>query len=100
MSSILWLALKDLRLLWRDRVGLFWVLALPLLMALFFGSILGTGDSGKAKMTIAAVDESGSPVAEAFFVKLESSRALTCGGCHAILLRCSWPKAGWSRMSL
>lgn len=77
MSSILHLALKDLRLLWRDRVGLFWVFALPLLMALFFGSILSTGDSGKAKMTIAAVDESGSPNAEAFFANLESSSALS-----------------------
>jgi hypothetical protein len=34
------LALKDLRLLARDRVGLFWVLGFPLVFATFFGSVL------------------------------------------------------------
>ena len=38
--KILWtLAWKDLRLLGRDRFGVFWVLAFPLMMALLFGAI-------------------------------------------------------------
>ena len=39
MNSVIILALKDLRILWRDPVRLFWVLGFPLLMALFFGSV-------------------------------------------------------------
>jgi ABC-type transport system involved in cytochrome c biogenesis permease component len=37
MKGMLILAAKDLRLLWRDRFGLFWVLGFPLIMALLFG---------------------------------------------------------------
>ena len=33
------LAVKDVRLLWRDKLGFFWVLGFPLLMALFFGTM-------------------------------------------------------------
>lgn len=51
------LAGKDLRLLWRDKFGLFWVAVFPLLMALFFGSIFGTGGSRAGNMRIAAVDQ-------------------------------------------
>lgn len=43
MNAALWLALKDLRLLVRDRVALFWVLGFPLLFALFLGSVLRAG---------------------------------------------------------
>ena len=43
MGAVINLALKDLRLLLRDRFGLFWVLAFPLLMALFFGAIFRSG---------------------------------------------------------
>ena len=49
MNSLIILALKDLRLLWRDKVNVFWVLGFPLIMALFFGSIFsGGGGSGVA----------------------------------------------------
>ena len=46
MRAVWTLAIKDLRLLVRDRVSLFWVLAFPLLLALFFGSMFG-GDEGE-----------------------------------------------------
>ncbi|HOD66769.1 MAG TPA: ABC transporter permease [candidate division Zixibacteria bacterium] len=57
MKTLLTLARKDLRLLWRDRFGLFWVIVFPLLMALFFGSIFSTGGARAGSMKIAAVDE-------------------------------------------
>ena len=56
MQVLLTLALKDLRLLWRDKFGLFWVIVFPLLMALFFGSIFGSGGGGARNMKIAVVD--------------------------------------------
>jgi len=46
MNAVWALARKDLVILLRDRFGLFWVVAFPLLMALFFGSIFGSGSSG------------------------------------------------------
>ena len=41
MSSIVFIALKDLRLLTRDRFGLFWVLFFPLAMALMLVVLMG-----------------------------------------------------------
>ncbi len=39
MNPALVIAKKDLRCLVRDKQGLFWALAFPLVMALFFGAI-------------------------------------------------------------
>ncbi len=51
------LATKDLRLLYRDRVALFFVVAVPILYGLFFGAISGSFRSGEARLKIAIVDE-------------------------------------------
>lgn len=76
MGAVFTLALKDLRLLLRDRVSLFWILAFPLLFALFFGTIFGGGgDDDKAAMPIVVVDESGGS-AEGFIERLSDSDAL------------------------
>lgn len=76
MRSIVNLAIKDLRLLVRDKAGLFWVAAFPLLMALFFGSIFGFGDDGARKLRIATVEESVSPLARQFYDNLSKSEAI------------------------
>jgi ABC-2 type transport system permease protein len=62
MKAIILLALKDLRLLWRDRFGLFWVLAFPFLMALFFGAIYGDmgGGGSRSEMKVIIVDQDNS----------------------------------------
>lgn len=54
-----WLiALKDLRLLWRDPVSLFWVVGFPVVFAVFFGAVLQAGASGEtAPWKVAVVDE-------------------------------------------
>jgi len=76
MRSILALTFKDLRLLWRDRFGLFWVVAFPLIMALFFGSIF-SGAGGKARtMEVALVNDNSSEAARAFYGELASSSAI------------------------
>ncbi len=81
----LWaLASKDLRLLVRDRAGLFLTFAWPLVLATFFGALgpgFGAGlesesefiqgDKGRA-MAVLAVDESGSPEAKALLAALEA----------------------------
>ena len=53
------IAWKDLRLLLRDRVALFWVVGFPLVFALFFGSVMKAGvDSETIPMSVVLVDES------------------------------------------
>lgn len=76
MKSILIIAVKDLRLLARDKAGFFWVLGWPLLMALFFGSIISGGSENRAPMPIAAVDLDQSAYSKAFFGSLRKSDAL------------------------
>ena len=78
MNPILALARKDLKLLVRDKFALFWILAFPLMYALFFGAIFGDGgDGGRAKMKLALVDEDGSDVSAALAANLADSEALT-----------------------
>lgn len=52
------LALKDLRLLLRDRVALFWVLGFPVLFALFVGAVVRAGlDGDTGPLPVMLVDE-------------------------------------------
>ena len=82
MGGVLTIAKKDLRLLVRDRVGLFWALVFPLVYAVFFGLFMGgKGDVGggvsvQSKIRIALVDLDGSPESRAFVNRLNSSDAL------------------------
>lgn len=75
MRSVWTLAVKDLRLLVRDRMSLFWVLAFPLLLALFFGTLFGGDSDERSAMRIVVVDESGGDGA-ALIGRLEASDGL------------------------
>ena len=75
MNAILAIALKDLKLLARDKSGFFWVLLFPLLIALFFGSVFAGGES-RAPMPIAVVDQDGSAFSHAMAAELAKSEAL------------------------
>lgn len=61
IAAAVWtIALKDLRLLLRDRIALFWVLAFPLLFSYFIGAVMRVGVDRKiAPLHVAWVDESG-----------------------------------------
>ena len=75
IGNVLRIALKDLRLLWRDKFGMFWVLAFPLIMGLFFGSVFGGGGS-TAAMTVAVVDEDDTQASRDFAAALEETDAI------------------------
>ncbi|HEX7078271.1 MAG TPA: ABC transporter permease [Candidatus Eisenbacteria bacterium] len=74
MSAIWTIAMKDLLLLRRNKAALFWVVGLPILMALFFGSIGGGG--GRAAMPVAIVNEDSTAYARALVGRLRGSEAL------------------------
>jgi len=77
MGSIFTLARKDLRLLWRDKFGMFWVLLFPLMFALFFGAIFSSGGSdGTRSLKIAVVDQDSTDASQVFVEKLIESEAL------------------------
>ncbi|MCH8967221.1 MAG: ABC transporter permease, partial [Planctomycetes bacterium] len=58
MNEIFALAIKDLRLMARDRVGMIFAFGLPLIYASFFGTIFsGEGSAGTSSIKIAVVDE-------------------------------------------
>jgi ABC-2 type transport system permease protein len=62
MNAILTLAWKDLRLLFRDKVGVFFTLGFPLLMAVLFGYVFaGAGGGGREPVGVALVDLDGTP---------------------------------------
>lgn len=63
MGPIIAIAVKDLKLLLRDRTAAFFVFIFPIFVALFFGIIFGGGgrDGGGGRMPVAVVDESKGP---------------------------------------
>jgi ABC-2 type transport system permease protein len=77
IARIVSLALKDLKILSRDRLSLFWTLGFPLLIAIFFGSVFGGGGSGeKGKLSIAWVDHDKTPTAVRYFELLSSNKEI------------------------
>lgn len=74
MNQLLALAGKDLKLLQRDTTGLLFILGVPLLFAVFFGSLFG-GESTNA-ISIAVVDLDQSEASAAFVASLRADEAL------------------------
>jgi ABC-2 type transport system permease protein len=76
VKAIVPLAMKDLRLLLRDRGGLFVTFVFPLVYCIFFGLIF-SGRGGVAQaMRIAVVDEDRSAQSQAFINKLKGGEEL------------------------
>lgn len=76
MMSILTIALKDFRLLLRDKGGFFAVFVFPILFAIFFGLIYSGSGGGSGGMRVAIVNEDGGPVSRAFVNDLRSDTVL------------------------
>lgn len=71
MKRIFLIAMKDLKLVSRDKEGMFFMLVFPILMALFFGTVMGGGGgSSRGKLTISVTDEDQSDISKAFITAL------------------------------
>lgn len=77
MNAILTLAGKDLLLLWRDKVTMFWMFGLPLIFAAFFGSIFGgSGPDESNPLRVAVVEDGITAGARRLAERLDASDAL------------------------
>jgi ABC-2 type transport system permease protein len=75
MNALLTIACKDLRVLARDRMALFWALGFPVVFALFFGSIMKVGgDAERAPIPVVLVADDGSARVS------ETARAMRAAG--------------------
>lgn len=77
MTRVFRMALKDLKLLSRDKVGLFFMLIFPIVMGVFFGYVMsGAGSSKPTVMRVAIVDDDQSPMSEKFVSVLSNIESL------------------------
>lgn len=74
MSRIWAIASKDLRLIARDRSGLFFVLFFPIIFAVFFGSMYG-GDEGRS-IPIAVLDLDDTKTSRSYVETLQEDSAI------------------------
>ena len=77
MKRIFNMALKDLRILSRDKMGAFFILGFPILMGLFFGLMMSDmGGGGSGKMRIAIVDQDDTDISRMFVQQLQNHGSL------------------------
>ncbi|MDX2174971.1 MAG: ABC transporter permease [Candidatus Sumerlaeia bacterium] len=78
MYEISAIALKDLRLLLRDKGGLFWVVGWPFINAIIFGFLFSGGGGGSlGGLSLAVVDNDRSALSAAYVAELRKNDALT-----------------------
>lgn len=70
MSAFLRLAAHDVRLTVKDRVSLFWLVLLPILLMWIFGRVMGGGD-GPPQVSLTVLDRDGGWLAKAFAAELD-----------------------------
>ncbi|MEM8756561.1 MAG: ABC transporter permease [Planctomycetota bacterium] len=73
IGPIVQLALKDMRLLVRDKLGAFFTFAFPILYALLFGLMFAGATEGPSAVPLAIVDLDGSAGSGAFIDEIEDS---------------------------
>lgn len=76
MQKMLAIAIKDLKLLFRDHGGFFFTFFYPILFALFFGLVFSTGGDGIQAIKIDAVDMDQTPQSQLFLKRLASAPEL------------------------
>ena len=79
MNAVFQMAIKDLRLIFRDRMGLFFIAIFPIIMGLFFGVVMSQGgstDGGSGSMRIAVIDQDQSPASIQFSESLAALEQL------------------------
>jgi linearmycin/streptolysin S transport system permease protein len=73
MHQIFTLAGKDLKLMYRDKSGLFFTFFFPIIVAVLFGSIFGSGGDGTRTMNILVVDEDSTAASVKFIQTLDDA---------------------------
>jgi ABC-2 type transport system permease protein len=76
MREIIALAVKDLRLLIRDKAGFFFIFIFPLLIAVFFGTIFSGDGGGGSAISVLIVDQDSSKKSFEFISVLDSAEEL------------------------
>lgn len=77
MRPILAIAMKDVRLLMRDRMAFFFTFIFPILFGIFFGLIFSSGDGkGRSRLSVQLVDEDQTQESMAFADELSASSDL------------------------
>ena len=76
MRTIVVMAAKDIRILFRDKLGFFFTVFFPLMMAIFFGAMFANLSRGPASIPVALVDEDRTPGSERFVARLEAAEGL------------------------
>ena len=76
MSAIV-MAIKDLRLVSRDRGAMFWIVVFPLLFALFLAAVLeGWSARDQVALHVALHDADRSPAAREYLERLRTTQGL------------------------
>ena len=73
MSKIVAMAAKDIHILFRDKLGFFFTVFFPLMMAIFFGAMFASVSRGPAGIAVALIDEDRSTGSERFVARLEAA---------------------------
>lgn len=76
MNETIALAIKDLRILVRDKAGFFFTFLFPILIAVFFGTLYGGFRRGPSGMKVLVVDEDRSDESRRFVATLDASAEL------------------------
>ncbi len=76
MRRIAAMAAKDIHILFRDRLGFFFTVFFPLMMAIFFGAMFANLGRGPENIPVALVDQDRSPGSERFAARLEAAEAI------------------------
>ncbi len=77
MQPIIQMAIKDIKLITRDRMGLFFIVFFPILMGVFFGLMMGGfSSSGSGKMKIALIDQDESEMSKKFVEAIVANESL------------------------
>ena len=77
MQAILAVALKDLRLMSRDRLGMFFIIGFPLLMGVFFGAISGSMGSSGVRISLAVDDQDDSKISRKFVDSIKANAGIS-----------------------
>lgn len=88
MNTVINMAMKDMKLLLRDKMGAFFIFGFPVMMGIFFGMMYpGASSSGtKSKMRVVVVDQDKSEMSQKFIQGLSDNENLAIDHVDAKLI--------------